>query len=133
MLIQSKVSVIIPVYNGEKFLKQCLNSVLKQTYSNLEIIAVDDGSTDNSASILNEYALKDSRIKIIKHEKNKGLYIGRITGVKNATGDYLCFVDADDEIAVDWIRFIGESNPGRGVRYSRREYGKCKKRQKVLL
>lgn len=106
MLIQSKVSVIIPVYNGEKFLKQCLNSVLKQTYSNLEIIAVDDGSTDNSASILNEYALKDSRIKIIKHEKNKGLYIGRITGVKNATGDYLCFVDADDEIAVDWIRLL---------------------------
>ena len=91
-----KISVIIPVYGVEKYIRQCLESVINQTYKNLEIIVVNDGTRDNSMKIVEEY-LSDKRIKIINKE-NGGLSSARNLGLKNATGDYISFVDSDDWI-----------------------------------
>lgn len=90
-----KISIIIPIYNGEKYLSQCLESLINQTLKDIEIICVNDGSTDNSLKILEEYAKKDKRIKII-NKKNAGLGAARNTGMKYANGDYIGFVDSDD-------------------------------------
>lgn len=92
-----KVSVIIPVYNAGKYLEKCLDSVVNQTYSNIEIICVNDGSTDNSLEILKKYTKKYNNIKVIVQE-NKGVNGARIVGYENATGDYIAWVDADDFI-----------------------------------
>lgn len=89
-----KVSVIIPVYNSSKYIKECLDSVIKQTYKNLEIIIVDDNSTDNSIEIIKSY--NDKRIKIIESKENVGAAESRNKGIDAATGDYLCFIDSDD-------------------------------------
>jgi glycosyltransferase involved in cell wall biosynthesis len=94
----SKISVIIPVYNREKYISNCLDSVINQTYNNLEIICVDDKSTDTSLDIINQYAKKDKRIKVISLSENGGVSNARNTGIKNATGDFLAFVDSDDTI-----------------------------------
>lgn len=94
---EAKISIIIPVYNTEKFLKKCVNSVTSQTYKNLEIILINDGSTDKSAKICNRFAKKDKRIKVI-HQNNKGASAARNAGIKVATGEYLSFVDSDDWI-----------------------------------
>lgn len=91
------ITVIIPVYNVGQYLHRCIDSVTEQTYGNLEIILVDDGSTDNSSFICDEYAEKDRRIVVI-HQKNMGVSTARNTGLKHSTGDYISFVDADDEI-----------------------------------
>ncbi|MGN1337401.1 MAG: glycosyltransferase family 2 protein [Candidatus Coprovivens sp.] len=91
------ISVIVPVYNVEKYLKKCIDSILEQEYTNLEIILVDDGSTDNSGNICDEYKKIDSRIKVI-HKKNGGLSDARNKGINISTGDYLSFVDSDDFI-----------------------------------
>ncbi len=96
----AKVSVIIPVYNVEKYLKECLDSVVNQTLKDIEIICVDDGSTDNSGAILDEYASKDSRIKVV-HNENKGVGNARNTGLGLATGDYIYFLDSDDYIELN--------------------------------
>lgn len=93
----AKVSVIIPVYNVEKYLSKCLDSVISQTYRDIEIICVNDGSTDNSAQILAGYANQDDRIKIIT-KPNGGLFSARHVGMVSATGEYLLFVDSDDWI-----------------------------------
>ena len=93
-----KISVIIPVYNTEKYLEQCLESVINQTYKDLEIICVNDASTDNSFDVINEYSKKDSRIKYINFETNKGVSAARNVGLEAATGDYICFIDSDDWI-----------------------------------
>jgi len=93
------VTIIIPVYNVEKYLVECLESVINQSLFGIEIICVNDASPDNSASILNEYALKDSRIKIITHKKNQGLGPARNSGVSVAKGTYIGFVDSDDYVA----------------------------------
>ena len=90
-----KVSVIIPVYNVEKYLVECLNSVTNQTLKDIEIICVNDGSTDNSADILDNYAQKDSRIIVI-HKENEGVSVARNLGIDKSTGEYLMFVDSDD-------------------------------------
>lgn len=90
------VSVIIPVYNAEKFIKDTLESVINQTYKNLEIICVNDCSTDKSLDILNEYAKKDSRIKVFSNEVNSRVAKTRNNAVAHATGEYLAFCDADD-------------------------------------
>lgn len=90
-----KLSVVIPVYNCEKYLEKCLNSVINQTYQDIEIICINDGATDNSLSILNEYAKKDSRIKIVS-TANRGLSYARNIGIKEAIGEYISFVDSDD-------------------------------------
>lgn len=89
-----KVSVIIPVYNSEKYILECMNSVINQTYKNLEIIVIDDKSTDNSINIIK--SIKDKRIRIIQLEKNSGAAIARNKGIEVATGDYICFLDSDD-------------------------------------
>lgn len=95
-----KVSVIVPVYNVEKYLRDCLDSVVNQTLEDIEIICVNDGSTDNSLAILEEYAEKDSRIKIITQE-NKGLGGARNTGLYHANGEYISFIDSDDWIELN--------------------------------
>lgn len=92
------VSIVVPVYNTAKYLPRCLDSTIRQTYKNLEIILVDDGSTDNSPNIIKTYAKKDQRIKVTR-QKNQGLSSARNTGIAHATGKYITFVDSDDEIS----------------------------------
>ncbi len=98
----AKVSIIIPIYNTEQYLKDCLESVINQTLHDLEIICINDGSTDNSRKILEEYAEKDSRIKIIDKE-NSGQSSARNIGVKMATGDFIGFIDSDDWIDLNFF------------------------------
>ncbi|HFH9836892.1 TPA: glycosyltransferase family 2 protein [Streptococcus suis] len=93
-----KVSVIVPVYNGEKYLSQCVESILKQDYQNLEIILINDGSRDGTATICEEFKQKDSRVRVVHKPKNEGLGAGRNTSLEIATGEYIVFVDADDWI-----------------------------------
>lgn len=100
-----KISVIIPVYNVEKYLKRCLDSVISQKYKNLEIILIDDGSTDNSGKICDEYAQKDKRIIVI-HKENGGLSDARNKGLEVCTGDYISFVDSDDWIEEDFFEYV---------------------------
>ena len=97
-----KFSIIIPVYNVEKYLRQCLDSVLAQTYPDWEAICVNDGSTDSSPAILKEYADKDKRIKVI-HQSNMGVSGARNTGIRESQGDYLFFLDSDDWIDVEGL------------------------------
>jgi len=99
------ISIIIPVYNVEQYLVRCVDSVINQTYKNLEIILVDDGSTDNSGKICDEYALKDNRIKVI-HKKNGGLPSARNAGLDIAIGEYIGFVDSDDYIVSDMYEHL---------------------------
>lgn len=98
--MESKISIIVPVYNVEKYLCQCLDSIINQTYKNLEIILVNDGSKDNSPIICDEYAKKDKRIKVV-HQNNKGVSSARNKGIELSTGDYIMFVDSDDWIDKD--------------------------------
>jgi len=98
MSYKSKVSVIIPVYNSERYLRECLDSVINQTLRDIEIICVNDGSTDSSLSILNEYAEKDKRLRVLNQE-NAGAGAARNAGLKVAGGEYLSFLDADDFFA----------------------------------
>lgn len=107
-MAQPKLSVIIPVYNAEKYLRRCLNSVLEQSFSNLEILCVNDGSTDASINILNEYAAKDSRIVIVS-QKNAGQSAARNVGLSAASGEYIGFVDSDDWIDVDFYQNLYQS------------------------
>lgn len=99
----SKVSVIIPIYNVEQYLPKCLDSVINQTYANLEIICVNDCSIDNSGAILNKYALTDKRIKIINRQQNGGPSFSRQDGLSVAIGEYIYFLDSDDWIDSDFI------------------------------
>ena len=95
--MEELISIIVPVYNVEKYIKKCIDSIVNQTYKNLEIILVDDGSPDNCGKICDEYAEKDKRIKVI-HKKNGGLSDARNAGIKIAKGSYIGFVDSDDWI-----------------------------------
>ena len=95
------ISVIVPVYNVENYIERCLNSIINQTYKNIEIVCVNDGSTDNSLNILNKFQKKDSRIKIISQE-NQGLSEARNVGIKNSSGKYIGFVDSDDWVDLDY-------------------------------
>lgn len=98
---QVKVSIIIPVYNVEQYISQCLDSLINQTLQEIEIICINDGSKDNSLNILKDYADKDSRIKII-NKKNEGLSCARNDGLKAASGEYIGYVDSDDWVAEDF-------------------------------
>mgnify|MGYP000614057487 CR=1 FL=1 len=98
--MKSFVSVIVPIYNTEKYLPKCLDSIIGQTYPNLQIILVDDGSTDNSGRICDEYAKNDQRVRVF-HRKNSGLVASRKFGLSVATGEYIAWVDSDDWIARD--------------------------------
>lgn len=99
-MCDEKISIVIPIYNTEQYLDKCVDSVLNQTYKNLEVILVDDGSTDDSGKICDYYAAKDQRVVII-HQRNQGNNVARKNGVKIANGDYVGFVDSDDWIEPD--------------------------------
>ncbi len=99
------VSVIVPMYNVEKYLSQCIESIMAQTYENLEIILVDDGSVDNTGKIADTYASCDNRIRVL-HTDNKGVSSARNYGIEISEGDYICFVDADDYIMPDYVEYL---------------------------
>ena len=101
------ISIIVPIYNVEPFLKECIESIIKQTYQNLEIILVNDGSPDNCGTLCDEYAKNDNRIKVI-HKKNGGLSSARNAGLDIATGEYIAFVDSDDCVSSDFIQRLYE-------------------------
>lgn len=96
------ISIIVPIFNGEAYLENCINSLIKQTYNNIEIIIIDDGSIDNSAVIIDSFARQDDRIKVI-HQDNKGQTMARLRGVECAQGEYVLCVDIDDFIDSDMI------------------------------
>ena len=118
------ISVIIPVYNVEQYVESCLNSVIDQSYTNLEIILVDDGSTDRSGEICGQYALKDSRIKVI-HEENAGLGEARNRGLRIASGDYICFVDSDDWIEEDYCKELAQAAERTNSKIPKVKYDDC--------
>lgn len=97
MAIDSLISVIIPVYKVEEYLDRCVESILNQTYTNLEILLVDDGSPDNCPRLCDEYALKDARVRVI-HKENGGLASARNAGLEKANGQFVSFIDSDDWI-----------------------------------
>ena len=99
------LSVIVPVYNTEKYLKECLDSIINQTFRDIEIICVNDGSTDKSLEILKEYALKDNRIKVIT-QGNKGQSVARNIGLNNASGKYITFIDSDDYLDFNTYKIV---------------------------
>lgn len=98
-----KLSIVVPNYNNEKYLKKCIECLLQQTYKNIEIIVVNDGSKGKSDEIMATYS-DNPKIKYVKHDVNKGLFQARLTGASNATGDYITFLDADDYVSIDYYR-----------------------------
>ena len=110
-----KVSVLVAVYNAEAFLSRCLDSLKAQTYEDIQVICVDDASTDDSCRLLQEYAAKDSRIEVMSLPENRGQAHARNEGLKHAKGDYICMLDADDWFSPDAIEkalavFDGETD-----------------------
>ena len=99
------ISIIVPIYNVEKYIHKCIESIINQTYKNLEIILVDDGSPDNCGNICEEYAKNDSRIKVI-HKENNGLSSARNAGLEICKGDYIGFVDSDDYIELNMYEVL---------------------------
>ena len=99
------ISIIIPFYNNEKYINECLDSVLNQDYPNIEIVAMNDGSTDNTGKILQDYSKKDKRIKYYS-AKNSGVSAARNNALSKATGDYICLVDQDDTIDSNYISYF---------------------------
>ena len=99
-MMKRKYSVIVPVYNVEKYINECLSSLINQTYKNIEIVVINDGSSDNSLSLIEEYSRIDDRIRVID-QKNMGLGYTRNVGIDNAVGDYILFVDSDDYISLN--------------------------------
>lgn len=95
---EAKISIIIPVYNVEKYIERCVESLLRQTFEDIEIILVNDGSKDNGGRLCDEMARKDARIKVF-HQENQGVSVARNTGISNASADYIIFVDSDDFVA----------------------------------
>ena len=128
-----KFSVIIPVYNSEKYLKKCLDSLLNQTYNNLEIICINDGSTDSSLKYLK--SIKNKKLKIIDQE-NQGALIARNKGIECATGDYLAFVDSDDWVDKNMFEiidnYIGEYNSPDIVRFNYETFPEKKKTSNII-
>lgn len=106
--MDSLISVIVPIYNVEKYLQRCVDSIINQTYRNLEIILVDDGSLDNCPKMCDDYAEKDSRIKVV-HKENGGLSDARNVGMEVATGEYVSFIDSDDYISLDFYETLLET------------------------
>ena len=110
------VTVAIAVYNGEKYLDRCLNSVKDQDYENLEVLIVDDGSTDGSVDIIKEYCNTDPRFKLIIHPQNMGLPVTRNTCIKEAKGKYLAMIDVDDYLEKDYVSAMLKSIKRNNVR-----------------
>lgn len=127
---ESLVSIIVPIYNNASYLPECIESICGQKYSNIEIILVDDGSTDNTADIIKEYQKKDSRIISI-YQKNSGQSSARNAGIRISRGDYICFVDSDDVISKtfvsDALEFISENDlVVCGIQYNKIKEGTSK-------
>lgn len=99
------ISVILPIYKVEKYLQRCVESIINQTYTNLEIILVDDGSPDGCPTICDDYATKDQRVKVV-HKKNGGLSDARNAGTMCANGKYIAYVDPDDVVSSDYIEYL---------------------------
>ena len=109
-----KVSLILPIYNMEKFLERCVDSILAQTYDNLEIILVNDGSKDRSDEICKKYASLDQRV-IYVSQKNGGLCAARNAGLDHASGDYIIFIDPDDYVATNLVSDVIQTFKNSGV------------------
>ena len=103
--MEDLITIVVPVYKVEKYIDRCVTSILNQTYKNLQIILVDDGSPDNCGKICDEYAKKDNRIEVI-HKENGGLSDARNAGINIAKGKYIAFVDSDDYVSNDYIEYM---------------------------
>lgn len=123
-VVMKKVSVIVPAYNVEKYIDECLSSIVNQTYSNLEIVLIDDGSLDKTGEKCAAWAALDKRIKFIPQE-NQGLSGARNTGLLNSSGDYLMFVDSDDFMNVDCIRRLVEAKEKENADISVCSFQRC--------
>lgn len=110
-----EISVIVPVYNVERWLGRCLDSILNQSFSDLEVVCVNDCSPDASASVLEEYAARDPRVRIVNHSENKGLMATRATGRDAARGRYYCFVDSDDTIPAGSLKALHDKAEATGA------------------
>lgn len=128
----SKVSVVIPVYNVREYLNECVDSVINQTYSDLEIILVDDGSTDGSGDICNKYSEKDERILVI-HKANGGLSDARNEGIKAATGDFILFIDSDDFVNYKMVELMIGKISDENIDIVACEYKKVTYNQHLLI
>lgn len=106
-----KVSIIVPVYNTEKYLSQCVDSILRQTWSDWELLLVDDGSTDGSGALCDAYAVQDERVRVF-HQPNGGVSSARNYGVEQAQGDWVCYVDSDDEVMPDYVKDMADAIEG---------------------
>lgn len=126
------ISVIVPAYNAEKYLRRCINSILAQTFTDFELLLIDDGSTDQSGEICDEYADKDARIKVF-HKANGGVSSARNVGLDNAVGEYICFCDADDWVDRTWLENFCDKLPCdmvvQGYKYKSFNTGKWKSRK----
>ena len=126
------ISIIVPVYNSQQYLRQCLESLLNQTYKNLQIICIDDGSTDDSLSILNSYKKKDKRIYIYS-KKNEGVSQARNYGLSMAKGKYIMFVDSDDWIDICTCEIVTEFSEYDLVMWPYvREMGDCSRKKQIF-
>ncbi|MCD7828059.1 MAG: glycosyltransferase [Clostridiales bacterium] len=114
------ISIIVPIYNVEKYLRKCIESILSQTFKDFELILIDDGSSDNSGKICDEYAKQDSRIIVI-HQCNKGVSTARNKGLTSAKGDYIAFIDPDDYVAENYLEYLYNSLQ----EYSDADYAVC--------
>lgn len=103
------VSIIVPIYNVEEYLRECLYSIVQQTYKDIEILCINDCTLDNSVSIVHDFCRRDSRIRLISHKHNKGLGGARNTGIQQAKGEYILFVDSDDGIAPNMVQLLLEA------------------------
>ena len=103
--MEKRFSIIVPVYNVEKYLSTCVESILSQTFNNWELILINDGSTDYSGIICDEYKKKDTRIKVF-HTENKGVSAARNIGLKNAIGEWIAFIDSDDYMEKNWLEVV---------------------------
>ena len=108
LAMKKMISVIIPCYNVENYVETCIKSIIDQSYENFEIICVNDGSTDLTREKLETLKMLDNRITVIEHEKNKGLFQARVTGMHHIHGDYVAFIDSDDHIDTDFFRCLME-------------------------
>ena len=109
----SLVSIVVPVYKVEKYLDECVESLVSQTWSNIEIILIDDGSPDNCSAMCDAWAEKDSRIKVI-HKENGGVSAARNAGIEEASGEWIVFVDSDDVVAIDMVQSLLNASADSG-------------------
>ena len=120
-ILQELVSVIVPIYNVQDYIERCVHSIIEQTYYNIEILLIDDGSTDDSGKLADEYTKKDERIRVF-HKKNGGLSDARNYGILMSSGKYVCFIDSDDFIHKDYIRLLYKICTEQGCEIAQCDY-----------